>query len=219
ALRHHPQSQSRDRQVEPVEASTVGPLQVTTPKGRPFAELFPDRPRQLRIKGPLEHPQAALWADSVDEVSLRVLEHARGVICVENHETFEHLLRHTQAGWILLQVPGGPPPAEARLLNRVVSLAPGLSVLAAFDPDPAGIKIAVNLAERADVRLDARLMTPEALLAAAPLRLADWDRRWLERLAGHAGALEPLREAIAAHDRKGEQESLHTWLDAVLDIF
>jgi hypothetical protein len=184
-------------------------------QGRPWADLFPSRPRQLRIKGPVAHPQAALWAESVASVPLEVLPQARGIVCVENYETFEQLLAHA-AGWLILQVPGGPPPAEVQLLARLHQLAPGLPVLAAFDPDPAGIRIALLVAEGAGVRLDARLMSIEALHLTRPLALSANDLRWLKQMKGRAGPFEMLRATIEREGRKGEQEALHSWLDEQL---
>jgi hypothetical protein len=50
---------------------------------------------------------------------------ARGVILIENAETFRHLVPLTDAGWVVLHVPGGPPPAETDLARRLHALAPG----------------------------------------------------------------------------------------------
>jgi hypothetical protein len=183
--------------------------------GRPWEELFPPRPRQLRLKGPVTHPEGNLWADSVSSVPLVVLDTAIGIVCVENQDTHEQLLSHS-AGWIVLQVPGGPPPAEVQLLARLHALAPALPILAAFDPDPAGIRIALTTAREAGIRFDSCLMTPEALQRASPLDLVDEDRKILDRLDGKAGDFEPLRAAIADQGRKAEQESLRAWLDEKL---
>jgi len=87
-------------------------------------------------------------------------------------------------------------------------------VLAALDPDPAGIQIALAVADGAGVELSACRMSPEALWRATPLPLTDQDRRWLIKLEGRASVFEPLRAAIAERDHKGEQEPIHGWLDA-----
>jgi hypothetical protein len=72
---------------------------------------------------------------------------------------------------------------------------------------------AVTLAERTGVLLDTSLMSPGALDQAKPLELTDWDREWLERLPGGPEALEPLRAEIVRRQVKGEQETIHAWLD------
>lgn len=176
--------------------------------GKPFADLVAARDRQLGIKGPIVHGEANVWASSVATLEMEISDEARGVILVENLETFRHLVPLADTGWIVLHVPGGPPPAEADLVRRLAVLAPVLTFYACFDPDPAGIRIARLLEERAGVELDPAGMLPEFLVEAEhQLDLTDWDHDQLRRLTGHAGVFEPLREAIEQLDRKGEQET------------
>lgn len=185
--------------------------------GKPFAELVAPRDRQLGIKGPISHGDANVWASAVATLEMEIADDARGVILVENAETFRHLVPLADDGWIVLHVPGGPPPAEADLVRRLTVLAPDIAFYACFDPDPAGIRIARLLEDRAGVSLDPAGMRPTFLLEADQQReLTDWDRDQLRRLAGQAGAFEPLRATIERLGRKGEQE---TYQRQLLELF
>lgn len=174
--------------------------------GASFDELVAKTDRQIGIRGPVEHGEGALWASSIGRVQLR-LGDARGVVLVENLETFRTLAALADGGLIVVHVPGGPPPAECELIGRLSALAPGLQFHAAFDLDPAGIRIALLVEERAGVKLDATTMSDD-LLQRAPrtLPLTEWDRRELDRLQGRSGPFEPLRAAIASAGTKAEQE-------------
>lgn len=175
--------------------------------GRPFHDLVARRDRPIEIRGPLRHAEGGLWAATIGETELEVLPERRGVLLVENRETFRHLLPLADSGWIVLQVPGGPPPAEAELVERLALLDPDLTFYACFDPDPAGIRIALLLQDRSGVELDPTGMSPQLVEQAEPTReLNGWDRDLLVRLQGHAGAFEPLRSMIERLDAKGEQE-------------
>lgn len=176
--------------------------------GKPFGELVASRDRQLGIKGPIVHGEGNVWASSVATIEMEIGDETRGVILVENLETFRHLVPLAESGWIVLHVPGGPPPAEADLVHRLAVLAPKLTFYACFDPDPAGIRIARLLEERTGVALDPAGMQPELLIEADHQReLTDWDHDELRRLTGTAGVFEPLRAAIEQLGRKGEQET------------
>lgn len=177
--------------------------------GQPFDEVVNAVDRQLGVRGPLLHPEGGIWASAIAEIDLAVADRVRGAILVENAETFRTLTALAEQNWIVLHVPGGPPPAECELVERLAALAPALVFHAAFDLDPAGISIASLVRERTGVDVDTAAMSPE-LLAEAPrgLGLSDWDRDQLERLKGRAGSLEDLRAAIAASGRKAEQETL-----------
>lgn len=184
---------------------------------RPFDELVWPRDRQLVVRGPIRHPDASLWASTIESVALQVDEHARGVLLVENIESVNELLPLAGEGWIVLQVPGGPPPAEVHLVARLNELAPELPFFPVFDLDPAGIRIASILQQLTGISMQPAAMTPE-LLDAAPTRLAltAWDRTELVRLEGHAGALEPLRHAIVRSGGKVEQETIQRVLGVVV---
>jgi hypothetical protein len=81
------------------------------------------------------------------------------------------------------------------------------------------VRIARLVAERADLDLLADLMDPQMLdVARNHLKLEDWDRRELERLDGRAGALEPLRAAIAKRGAKIEQETLQRELESKIGL-
>jgi uncharacterized protein DUF2399 len=185
--------------------------------GRPFEELVAKRDRQLGIRGPVAHSEGGIWASAIHSVQLAVNEDARGAILVENAETFRHLLPLADQGWIVIHIPGGPPPAEAELVRRLAALAPSLDFHAAFDLDPAGIQIALLLHQRTGVRLTSEGMRPELLAEAEhPLDLTSWDRDRLRHLRGTSGIFEPLREAIEIHDYKVEQE---TYQRALFGLF
>jgi hypothetical protein len=177
--------------------------------GQPFEEIVNALDRQLGIRGPVEHPEGGIWASAIAAIDLAVADDACGVILVENAETFRTLTTLVEHGWIVLHVPGGPPPAECELIERLAALAPHLSFHAAFDLDPAGIRIARLVQQRAGIDIEVAAMSPE-LLADAPraLDLSEWDREQLARLEGSAGPLEDLRLAIATSGRKVEQETL-----------
>ena len=177
--------------------------------GQPFGEIVNALDRQLGIRGPLTHPEGGIWASAIAGIDLAVGEEARGVILVENAETFRTLTALVEQNWIVLHVPGGPPPAECELIERLAALAPDLVFQAAFDLDPAGIRIASLVRERTGIDVEVAGMSPELLAdAQRTLDLNDWDRDQLARLNGRVGPLEDLRTAIAATGRKVEQETL-----------
>lgn len=184
--------------------------------GEPFDELVSVLDRQLGIRGPVTHPEGGLWASAIGSLDLAVGD-AAGIVLVENLETFRTLSALAENGWIVVHVPGGPPPAECELVARLAALAPELTIEAAFDLDPAGIRIARLLQDRTGVDLSTRAMTP-GLLNEAPRQraLSDWDREQLLRLDGTAGPLEPLRAEIAGTMQKVEQEVLQPKLLHVL---
>jgi hypothetical protein len=138
--------------------------------GRRFDQLVARLDRLIEVKGPLVHRRGDLWASDIDlwaleidEVVLRIEGDPRGVVLVENRETFRSLLSLADVGYIVLWVPGGPPPAEVSLVRRLAELRPSLRFHACFDLDPAGIRIASLLAERAEIELEPTGMTPELL--------------------------------------------------------
>ena len=74
------------------------------------------------------------------------------------------------------------------------------------------------LKDRAGVSLESTGRTPELFARARKrLPLNRWDEAQLERYAGDAAALEPLRAAIAAPGAKVEQETIQRRLYALLD--
>ncbi len=185
--------------------------------GCPADALFEPKPRKIGIKGPLVHEQASVYADDVPELALQPGAELHSVLCVENETTFTAVLPYARRGWLLIWIPGSAPEAEARLLGRVSAIAPDVPVLAAFDPDPAGVRIALSLARRSGVQLDPAPMSSDALEAARKLDLDPWDREELDRLDGAAGRHQDLLDAVRQLDRKGEQESFHPWLIALLE--
>jgi hypothetical protein len=186
--------------------------------GRPFIELVAPRDRQLGIRGPITQGEGNVWASAVATIELTVAEDVRGVILVENAETFRQLTELAEYQWIVLHVPGGPPPAEVDLVRRISVLVPDILFYACFDLDPAGIRIARILEKNAEVELDTSGMHPDLLIAAEQqLELTDWDRRELRHLEGSAGVFEPLREAIERLSAKVEQETLQRRLRQMFD--
>jgi hypothetical protein len=177
--------------------------------GRPFEEIVNRLDRQIGIRGPVGHPEGGIWASAVSEIDLALADEVRGVILVENLETFRTFSRLAEDGWTVLHVPGGPPPAECELIERLADLAPGVDVYAAFDLDPAGIRIARLVERRTGVALSVEPMSP-AFFHQAPraLELSEWDREQLKQLDGNAGPLEDLRHSIALAGRKVEQETI-----------
>jgi hypothetical protein len=185
--------------------------------GRPFYQLVTRRDRPIEIRGPVAHAEGGLWASSVSTVELALEGQPRGVLLVENRETFRHLLTLAERDWIVLHVPGGPPPAEVELVERLLLLDPQLRFYAAFDPDPAGIRIALTLSQRAGVELDPAGMQPRLLRSADHrLPLTDWDREWLSRLQGRSGPFEELRATMLTLQEKAEQE---TYQQALRQLF
>lgn len=183
---------------------------------RPFEEVVNRRDRQIGIRGPVEHPEGGVWASAVSEIDLAIADDVRGVILVENLETFRTLSSLAEDGWIVVHVPGGPPPAECELIERIAALAPGVDVHAAFDLDPAGIRIARLVERRTGIALSVEPMSPEIFhQAPRTLQLSEWDRDLLKRLAGDAGPLEDLRRSIARAGRKVEQETVQQRLAAL----
>jgi hypothetical protein len=175
--------------------------------GAPFQDLVAVGDRQLSLRGPVAHSEGGLWASRIEEVNLEVGATAKLLVLVENLETLK----------FLLHVPGGPPPAEVELIARLAALAPELPIHAAFDLDPAGLRIARRVVESTGLELRYDLMDP-VLLEEAPhrLELGDWDRRELKNLSGRAGSLEPLRAALASAGEKVEQETLQRQLESRL---
>ena len=109
-------------------------------------------------------------ASGIDEVELRIEGEPSGVVLVENRETFRSLLPLADVGYVILWVPGGPPPAEISLVRRLAELRPDIRFHACFDLDPAGIRIASLLAKGAEIEVIPTGMTPE-LFASAPRKL------------------------------------------------
>jgi hypothetical protein len=181
-----------------------------------FRDLVAPEDRQIVLRGPVAHSEGGLWASQIEEFWFEVAPGAQLVVLIENLETFKFLLPLADIGAILIQVPGGPPPAEVELVARLAALAPDLPVYAAFDLDPAGVRIAESLSRRARVPLHADLMDP-ALLDAAPRRLAlgDWDRRELKTLA-KSGPFRGLRMRLEILDAKVEQETIQRELEGLL---
>jgi hypothetical protein len=142
-------------------------------------------------------------------VPLELVGRPRGVVLVENNETFEHLLALADHELVVLWVPCGPPPAEAELARRLHELEPALRFQACFDLDPAGIRIARLIEEKAAVALEPTGMGVELLAGAEQhLDLNRWDCDHLARGPAWAGICEPLRAALAAAPIKVEQETL-----------
>jgi hypothetical protein len=184
--------------------------------GQPFDQLVARFDRPVEIKGPLIHRRGdlwasdiELWASGIDEVELRIQGEPSGVVLVENRETFRSLLPLADVGYIILWVPGGPPPAEISLARRLAELRPDIRFHACFDLDPAGIRIASLLAKGAEIEVSPTGMTPE-LFASAPrkLKLSAWDEQELMRMQHSAGPLEPLHATITAAGLKVEQETI-----------
>ncbi|NUT56439.1 MAG: DUF2399 domain-containing protein [Thermoleophilia bacterium] len=185
---------------------------------RPFEDLVATSDRPLEVGGPITHDEPMLWASQLDSVRLRLTAEPAGIICVENRDTFRHLLPLARKNHIVLWVPGGPPPAEVELLRRLIDLAPHVPVHACFDLDPAGIRIARLLEEASGATLQPTGMTPELFAGARrKLELSSWDRCELERLDGRTNTFEPLRMAILAATRKVEQEVIQRRLYALFD--
>lgn len=186
--------------------------------GRGFYELVARRDRPIEIHGPVRHDIGGLYAASLTKTKIEVLADACGAILVENRETYRQLLPLGEEGWIVLNVPGGPPPAETELIGRLAALAPELPFHACFDLDPAGIRIALLVQERAGIQLIPTGMSPALLdAAAATQELNDWDRELLQRLSDRAGVFEPLRAAIEARGEKVEQETVQRLLIEVFE--
>lgn len=184
--------------------------------GQPFDQLVARLDRPVEIKGPLIHRRGdlwasdiELWASGIDEVELRIEGEPSGVVLVENRETFRSLLPLADVGYVILWVPGGPPPAEISLVRRLAELRPDIRFHACFDLDPAGIRIASLLAKGAEIEVIPTGMTPE-LFASAPrkLKLSVWDEQELVRMQHSAGPLEPLHAAITVAGLKVEQETI-----------
>ncbi len=132
----------------------------------PFESLVAILDRQLGVRGPIAHSEGGLWASAIAEVDLSIADDASGVLLVENLETFRTLAVLAERGWVVVHVPGGPPPAECQLIERIAALVPHIRFCAAFDLDPAGIRIARLLQARTGIEIDVEGMSP-----IPPLRL------------------------------------------------
>lgn len=190
---------------------------VTDLLGTPWDSLVSKQDRQIGIRGHVIHKQASIWASRVRDVELELGDNLRGCILVENLATFKFLLELADDGWVVLHIPGGPPPAEIELVSRLSALAPNLPFFAAFDLDPAGIRIARHIEKRGNVKLKTECMEPE-LLEIAPRKhdLSNWDRTELDRLANDGGGFKSLIQAMKRVSHKAEQEPLQRELLAVL---
>ncbi len=172
--------------------------------------------RLVEVAGPLTHSAGDLWASKIDEVEVTIAGAVRGVVLVENRETFRHLLALVDRDYIVLWVPGGPPPAEVALVRRLADLQPHLRLHAVFDLDPAGIRIARLVEEHAGVALEPTGMTPE-LFGTAPRRLPlnRWDEEQLARLGAEDTLYTPLAAVILGAGAKVEQETIQRRLFGV----
>jgi len=178
---------------------------LVTVLDRSEGALFESRLRQLRVRGPLVNPETSLWAHTVESVALTASDELIGILCVENSRTFDALDGFSERGWLVLEVPGNAPRAEVELLARAHALAPRAPVLAAFDPDPGGVRIAQSLSARSGVTLDPAPMSVAALGAARPLSLEEWDLTELRRLSGRAGPHEALVAEMRRRAVKGSR--------------
>jgi hypothetical protein len=108
---------------------------------------------------------------------------------------FRHLLTLADRAYLVVWVPGGPPPAEVALVHRLAELQPDARFHAGFDLDPAGIRSPDCSGTASGVTLAPTGMTP-ALFARARKRLPSnrWDEAQLERYSGDAAALD--RQAL-----------------------
>lgn len=137
---------------------------------------------------------------------------ARGVLLVENQETFQALSRTTvPKDWLCIWMEGYASGALAQFLTRI----PDIPLAAWGDLDPPGIDIIVNLSSKSNrtiqpVAMDPVLYAAGYLLDEGSEDLENW-RTQAERLATTAPAhFRPLARAIA--DNQGyrcEQEGLH----------
>lgn len=177
--------------------------------GEPWTDLVASRDRQIEIRGPLLHGQAAIWASQIADMDLQLDSAARGLVLVENAETFRHLLPLAEEGWILLHVPGGPPPAEVDLISRIALLDPALPTYAAFDLDPAGVRIARVVQQRTGLSLNPALMSHE-LLQECPrtIPISEWDAAVIVSLQTETDGFSPLIDEIGHLNRKLEQEPI-----------
>jgi hypothetical protein len=74
--------------------------------------------------------------------------------------------------------------------------------------DPAGVRIASLVAERAEIELLPTGMTPALFDSVRrKLQLNAWGRQELERLRGRSGSLEPIRAAIASAGLRSNRKS------------
>lgn len=181
--------------------------------GAPFEDLVARYDRPIEIKGPIAHAEGDLWASSIDRITFRIEGSLNDVVLVENRETFRHLLPLADRGFLVLWIPGGPPPAEVALIKRLAHLSPQTRFHACFDLDPAGIRIAHLIEQGADVSLQPTGMNPE-LFEHAPRRLplSAWDRQQLSRLKSHTSSYGPLIEKILQAEGKVEQETVQQHL-------
>ncbi len=102
-------------------------------------------------------------------------------------------------------------------MRRLAELQPDARFHAVFDLDPRRHphRPTARGAQRRHARADGH--DARAVRARKRLPLNRWDEAQLERYAGDAAALEPLRTAIAAAGAKVEQETIQRRLYALLD--
>lgn len=173
-------------------------------------------PLQWRVQGHRVDARAGIpWlglpAGSIPHLELDATQ-ARGVLVIENQQTFEAALR-AGAGAELVVVWGSGyvGDAEIMLLRRL-----GLPVGVFADLDPDGIAIVLDVGRRLGRPVTPILMTPDYLgphcKAATSTQLAMAERLANEIGDDHPTGLGVLAQRIAATERIREQETLHDQL-------
>jgi hypothetical protein len=138
---------------------------------------------------------------------------ARGVLVIENQQTFEAALRvGVGADLVVVWGSGYVGDAEITLLRRL-----GLPVGVFADLDPDGIAIVLDVGRRLGRPVTPILMTADHLSGphckpATPTQLAMAERLADELGDDHPTGLGALTHRIAAGGRIREQETLHDQL-------
>jgi hypothetical protein len=157
-------------------------------------------------------PWLGLAAGSIPHLQLDTSD-ARGVLVIENQQTFEAALRvGIGADLVVVWGSGYVGDAEITLLQRL-----GLPVGVFADLDPHGIAIVLDVSRRLGRQVTPILMTSDHLSGphcktATSVQLAVAERLANELGDDHPTGLGVLAQRIAASERIREQETLHDQL-------
>ncbi|MEV7120969.1 Wadjet anti-phage system protein JetD domain-containing protein [Kitasatospora griseola] len=190
----------------------------------PFDEAVHITDAVVRMKGPavwnLEYlvadtgtsaPFVGLPGRAVAQTGRLDIE-ARGVLLIENQETFEAVGRTgVPREWLCVWMEGFVSGALAELVSRI----PDVPLVAWADLDPAGIGIITDLSARSGRTVRPVAMDPSTyhsgyMLEEEPEYLEKWRVEADELVRTAPEELRPLAAAIAANGgRRCEQEGLH----------
>lgn len=166
----------------------------------------------IMLEGERWSPFLTVPESLLDRAEIASTEACRGVISIENEESFHAWCRQRlRPDWICVYLGGFPSRSKLRFLRRLRHL--GLPIKHWGDLDCGGIEILLFLERELAIEIEPIGMAPHHLLAHAEAggRLSASELRRLDRLAARAGethAIQPLIHEMRDRCLKLEQEAI-----------